>query len=744
MLTWKCHHQNTSGFKIILLFNLLLSSNSTRYALTTNPTIYVSLIEQFWQTTIVKTVSDGEQQIIVTVDGQTIAITEASVRRHLQLADAEGISSLPNTKNFELTLMGYVSNNDKLTFQKGGDTPGSDEGSKKLNELMKLCTKLFDKVTSLEKDLKQTKKVYGKALTKLVKKKNMRCYGLRDPIQSVGGLQRQKNEDVDVETEYEEVEYELDQTATYSNYSCKFHTVRNIKEAYQAFEDMPQRFDEEDLVPIMELSSVTPTLALTNFPANVEGENATNTATEEPSTHTEGDTKDPKMATPRIDKGKGIATESDKDPSKKRMTASSIVHPDPDEQVKVEFMINGKMVYLTEQEIQDYWDKEEQIKKAKEQARLLAIFKPKVIKVVQEEAEKIRHDQKKITSSKARKKFKKAQDAEHQVLKRYHSKKVRKSLELKKHKYDSYMWTINSRLKPEPITDIKIHLKTKPVVITVYRGTDGRNFDVHNPFIFGKFGISELDELREIIPKKKNVVVKDLMNSLSQRYKRIRKILNELGIQSALPAPVPEQASSQTSRRKRKRMELEPKVKVHGLECNKSLPEGVLFVNNMVIEDPEYGIFFIDVFVRTQENARFFLKLRKLIANHPDQEKLKSKKVKLEALGYKMDWGTDTAYLLLSMANCNPSRNPVDTNSKLGDDGDPVICLYMHDPREPYFSSLKRILRHVRGTLDHGLQLFSSSTTSLVAYSDADWVGCPATRRSTFGYCVFLGNNLLS
>ncbi|GKD54287.1 ribonuclease H-like domain-containing protein [Tanacetum coccineum] len=47
------------------------------------------------------------------------------------------------------------------------------------------------------------------------------------------------------------------------------------------------------------------------------------------------------------------------------------------------------------------------------------------------------------------------------------------------------------------------------------------------------------------------------------------------------------------------------------------------------------------------------------------------------------------------------------------------VCLYMHDPREPHFSALKRILRYVRGTLDHGLQLFSSSTTSLVAYSDA-------------------------
>ncbi|GKA52033.1 ribonuclease H-like domain-containing protein, partial [Tanacetum coccineum] len=94
------------------------------------------------------------------------------------------------------------------------------------------------------------------------------------------------------------------------------------------------------------------------------------------------------------------------------------------------------------------------------------------------------------------------------------------------------------------------------------------------------------------------------------------------------------------------------------------------------------------------------------------------------------------------MVSCNPSRTPVDTESKLGD-GDPV-CLHMHDPREPHLSALKRILRYVQGTLNYGLQLFSSSTTDLVAYSDADWAGCPTTRRSTSGYCVFLGNNLLS
>ncbi|GJW26226.1 ribonuclease H-like domain-containing protein [Tanacetum coccineum] len=58
----------------------------------------------------------------------------------------------------------------------------------------------------------------------------------------------------------------------------------------------------------------------------------------------------------------------------------------------------------------------------------------------------------------------------------------------------------------------------------------------------------------------------------------------------------------------------------------------------------------------------------------------------------------------------------------------------MHDPREPHFSALKRILRYVRGTLDYGLQLFSSSTTDLVAYLDADWADCPTTRQSTSEY----------
>ncbi|XP_071699143.1 uncharacterized mitochondrial protein AtMg00810-like [Rutidosis leptorrhynchoides] len=125
------------------------------------------------------------------------------------------------------------------------------------------------------------------------------------------------------------------------------------------------------------------------------------------------------------------------------------------------------------------------------------------------------------------------------------------------------------------------------------------------------------------------------------------------------------------------------------------------------------------------------------------------------------------------MVSCNSGRTPIDFSTKLTTAGPSVkdatlyrslagalqyltftrpdisyvvqqICLYMHDPREPHMAALRRIIRYVQGTLDLGLQLYSSSTCSLVAYSDADWAGCPSTRRSTSGYCVFLGNNLLS
>ncbi|GKG49850.1 hypothetical protein Tco_0518624, partial [Tanacetum coccineum] len=82
-----------------------------------------------------------------------------------------------------------------------------------------------------------------------------------------------------------------------------------------------------------------------------------------------------------------------------------------------------------------------------------------------------------------------------QVHKRQHTEKVKRLTELNKKRAKQYMWTISNRFKPEPITNVKIHPNSRPIVLTVYRNNDKRNYDVYNPFKFTDFGLAELDEL---------------------------------------------------------------------------------------------------------------------------------------------------------------------------------------------------------------------------------------------------------
>jgi histone deacetylase 1/2 len=126
------------------------------------------------------------------------------------------------------------------------------------------------------------------------------------------------------------------------------------------------------------------------------------------------------------------------------------------------------------------------------------------------------------------------------------------------------------------------------------------------------------------------------------------------------------------------------------------------------------------------------------------------------------------------MAECHSSPTPVDTSAKLSaTDGDLLsdateyrslagalqyltltrpaisydiqqICLHMHAPRTPHLALEKRVLWYLRGTMDFGLHLRASSSTSLMAYSSADWAGCPDSRRSTSGYCVYYGDSHIS
>ncbi|GJT31112.1 hypothetical protein Tco_0911387 [Tanacetum coccineum] len=91
--------KGSEGFEQIIDF---LSASPIKHALTKNPTIYTSHIEQFWRTTTLCTVEDGLQGIFATIDKKVkLLVTEASLRRHLKLEDSEGLSSLPNEEIFE-------------------------------------------------------------------------------------------------------------------------------------------------------------------------------------------------------------------------------------------------------------------------------------------------------------------------------------------------------------------------------------------------------------------------------------------------------------------------------------------------------------------------------------------------------------------------------------------------------------------------------------------------------------------
>ncbi|GJX81055.1 hypothetical protein Tco_0329204 [Tanacetum coccineum] len=110
----------SAGFAEIVDF---LRGSNLRYALTANPTIYDSLVKQFWQSAIATTRADGSLEINATIDTIRYPISEASIRDSLQLDDATGITMLPNADLFEgMGQIGYPTDG-TFTFWKSSFTP---------------------------------------------------------------------------------------------------------------------------------------------------------------------------------------------------------------------------------------------------------------------------------------------------------------------------------------------------------------------------------------------------------------------------------------------------------------------------------------------------------------------------------------------------------------------------------------------------------------------------------------------
>ncbi|GJX87108.1 hypothetical protein Tco_0339122 [Tanacetum coccineum] len=207
------------GFTEIVDF---LKGTSLWYALSYNPTIYDSLVKQFWQTATVRTLANGIQELVAFIDNKEYTIIEASIRSQLQLADAIGITNLPDAKICEglATLGGFVEEHvPLLPAMLAGAAPDQGEGSAipvgsqptpdpvpsittpppisepqpspplgvgvetegatttpsgldawMDSELMDIVPKLVLRIDNLEKELQQTKSTYGKAVLTLVER----------------------------------------------------------------------------------------------------------------------------------------------------------------------------------------------------------------------------------------------------------------------------------------------------------------------------------------------------------------------------------------------------------------------------------------------------------------------------------------------------------------------------------------------------------------------------------------------
>ncbi|GJX39759.1 hypothetical protein Tco_0253062 [Tanacetum coccineum] len=102
------------------------------------------------------------------------------------------------------------------------------------------------------------------------------------------------------------------------------------------------------------------------------------------------------------------------------------------------------------------------------------------------------------------------------------------------------------------------------------------------------------------------------------------------------------------------------------------------------------------------------------------------------------------------MLSRDPDDHPYGDKSKLDKDlqgklvGSPIQYLGNPKPTEKYLRAVKWIFRYIKRTINMGLWYSKDTDMSLIAYLDADHIGCQDTRRSTSGSAQFLGDKLVS
>ncbi|KAL9840138.1 putative RNA-directed DNA polymerase [Arabidopsis thaliana] len=129
----------------------------------------------------------------------------------------------------------------------------------------------------------------------------------------------------------------------------------------------------------------------------------------------------------------------------------------------------------------------------------------------------------------------------------------------------------------------------------------------------------------------------------------------------------------------------------------------------------------------------------------------------------------------IGMLACKPSAIPMEPSIKLvGDGAEPVIndpasyrrlvgklmyltitrpeityamnklCQFTSAPKGSHMKATLKVLQYIKGTIGNGLFYSATSDFVLKGFTDADWASCRDSRRSTSGYCMFLGESMIS
>ncbi|KAG8496181.1 hypothetical protein CXB51_009524 [Gossypium anomalum] len=107
---------------------------------------------------------------------------------------------------------------------------------------------------------------------------------------------------------------------------------------------------------------------------------------------------------------------------------------------------------------------------------------------------------------------------------------------------------------------------------------------------------------------------------------------------------------------------------------------------------------------------------------------------------YIVDLLTETGKL-----GCKPADTPIESHTRpdiayaVG-----VVSQFMHNPKESHLRAVYQILQYLKGTPGKGILFKKGENLTLEAYTDADYAGSMVDRRSTSGYCTFLGGNLVT